>query len=307
MTTPGRLTGTLLDHGSPVPAVPLEAGAPAAQMPAQMPGPMPGRRPRIITVASAKGGTGKSTTAMHLVIGLLQRGQRIGSLDLDGAQATLSHYLANRAALAEESGQELAMPRHRRLAPIGQVERGQAESQAEARLGAALAELADCDAVVLDTPGNHGPLARLACRRADILITPLNDSFLDLDTLARIDRGKHEVLGPSETCKLVWRENDRRVAAGRRPIDWIVMRNRLAQLDARNNREVARLLEQLSRRIGFRLAPGLSERVVYRELFLDGLTLLDRPPADPKDYFHKSHGRARAEVDELLRALGAAA
>ncbi|MEM7224987.1 MAG: division plane positioning ATPase MipZ [Pseudomonadota bacterium] len=295
MTTPSRLTGLLLDHDSPV----THEATPVA--------PAPGGGPRIITVASAKGGTGKSTTAMHLAIGLLQRGQRIASLDLDGAQGTLTHYLANRAAQAEERGSRLAMPRHLRLAPIDQLDRTQAEHQAETLLDRALAQFDDCDGVVLDTPGNDGPMARLACRRADILITPLNDSFLDLDSLARLDRGKREVLGPSETCRLVWRENDRRVAAGRPPIDWIVMRNRLAHLDARNNREVARLLAQLSQRIGFRLAPGLSERVVYRELFLDGLTLLDQPPSNPRDHFHKSHGRARAEVDELLRSLGAAA
>lgn len=263
------------------------------------------RRPFVITLASAKGGTGKSTTALHLAVGLIKLGHTVGCIDLDGRQGTMSHYLRNRASLAEETGQELGMPRHRRIEPSEQANRHRAEHEEQARFSEVLADLSDCTCVVIDTPGNDCHLARLGCMQADTLITPLNDSFLDIDILARIDRRKRQVLGPSEYCKLVWQENDRRVACGRRPIDWIVMRNRLAHVDARNNREVSGLLRQLAQRIGFRLERGLSERVVFRELFLEGLTLLDLPEDEAQGRVQTSHVHARQEIDDLLRAVGA--
>ena len=51
---------------------------------------------------------------------------------------------------------------------------------------------------------------------------------------------------------------NRRPNQSRKPIDWIVMRNRMSPLDARNKQRVGEALENLSRRIGFRISPGLS-------------------------------------------------
>jgi chromosome partitioning protein len=257
----------------------------------------------MITVASAKGGTGKSTTAVHLVVGLLKLGKSVGSIDLDGAQGTLSHYFANRSALARDGGQNLLMPRHRCIKPADSDSRHRVEEAEEAKFRGALAELSDRAYLVIDTPGYDCHLARLGCEYADTLITPLNDSLLDIDILARIDCRKREVLGPSEYCKLVWQENDRRVAQGRQPIDWIVMRNRLGSLETRNNREIQGLLQQLSQRIGFRLEFGLSERVIYRELFLEGLTLLDVLERPPRGNIYKSRLHAREEINDLIRAI----
>ena len=263
------------------------------------------RRPLIITLASPKGGTGKSTTAVLLAVGFAKLGHRVGSIDLDGRQGTMSHYLANRAFVMEETGRDLGMVRHRSVQRSEQVNRDLAEHEEDLMFGEALADLADCAYVVIDTPGHDCHLARTGCVRADTLITPLNDSLLDIAILTRIDRIKREVLGPSEYCKLVWQENDRRVAVGGRPIDWIVMRNRLAHVDTHNNREISGLLRQLAQRIGFRLAPGLSERVVFRELFHKGLTLLDIPEDETEGRIQSSHVHARQEVEELLRAVGA--
>lgn len=263
-----------------------------------------GRRPKwVITLGSPKGGTGKTTTAVHLAVGLIKRGDRVGSIDLDGAQGTLSRYFTNRALLAREAERELGLPRHRRIEPSRAAERGQAESEEAARLAGALSDLQDCDCVVIDTPGHDCHLSRLASAQADTLITPLNDSLIDVEILARIDSKRREVQGPSDYCKLVWEENDRRVASGRPPIDWIVMRNRLGHVEARNNREVQRLLEQLSQRMGFRLEHGLSERVAFREYFLEGLTLLDLPSARSGSAAQRSRARARKELDDLLAAV----
>ncbi len=267
-------------------------------------GPPGGCRPgRVITLGSPKGGTGKTTTAVHVTVGLIKQGRQAGSIDLDGAQGTMSRYFANRALLAREAGRDLGLPRHRRIEPSQQAERGRAEADEAARLAGALAELSDCDCVVIDTPGHDCHLSRLACAQADTLITPMNDSLIDIEILARIDSRKREVQGPSDYSKLVWEENDRRVASGRPPIDWIVMRNRLGHVEARNNREVQRLLEQLSQRMGFRLEHGLSERVAFREYFLEGLTLLDLPPARDGSAAQRSRVRARRELDDLLAAI----
>jgi chromosome partitioning protein len=258
----------------------------------------------VIVLGNQKGGTGKSTTAMHLAVALLQRGHKVGSIDLDGRQGTLSHYVGNRGRYAKKSGRPIAMPLHRRIEPVEAKDRDEGQEAEKSRLNAAFTEMADCRYVVVDTPGNVSHLSKLGHGQADTLITPLNDSFLDIDALAEIDREKRAVLAPSAYSKMVWQENERRAAGGEKPLDWIVMRNRLGQLDTRNNREMAGLLQQLSQRMSFRLEPGLSERVVFPELFFSGLTLLDLPEMSPGDKLNPSRLHARQEMHDLLGALG---
>ncbi len=144
---------------------------------------------------------------------------------------------------------------------------------------------------------------RLGHANADTLISPLYDSVLDIDVLAQIDREKRQVLGPSAYARMVMQQSEQRVAGGRDPIDWIVMRNRLAQLDARNTRDMTKLLDQLAERMGFRLQPGLSERVIFRELFYNGLTLLDLTEDSDEARVNPSHWNARKEVRDLLKAV----
>ena len=260
-------------------------------------------RPRCIAVGNEKGGTGKSTTAMHLTVALLNQGHRVGSIDLDGGQATLSHFMGNRVALVKRDRRNIPMPLHRCIEPSGTRDREAAEEEEKARLEDAFEALSDCDFIVLDTPGSQNHLSRLGHANADILITPLNDSFLDIDVLARVERSKRRVLGPSAYAKMVMDESERRVVAGRTPIEWVVMRNRLSQLDAHNTRDMHRLLKQLAERMGFRLEAGFSERVIFRELFYQGLTLLDMPEGTDELRFNPSRWNARREIGELLRAL----
>ncbi len=280
----------------------LGGSLPELEEPAPLRSGAPPVRSYHIAVGNFKGGTGKSTTAMHLAVGLLKRNYRVGCIDLDGKQGTLSRYLANRSENAESRGPSLPMPLSRCIVPVEGRDRESAAAEERKLLDEALAAMRACDFVILDTPGSDGNLARLGHERADTLITPLNDSFLDIDVLARIDRRRREVLGPSAYASIVMEQNEIRSAGGRAPIDWIVMRNRLSQLDARNTRDMARLLEQLSKRMSFRLQPGLSERVVYRELFFSGLTIQDIPITGDEARFNPSHWNARREVRELLGA-----
>ena len=260
------------------------------------------RGPSVIVLGNQKGGTGKSTTAMHLIVALLRRGLRVGSIDLDGRQGTLSRYIANREAHARRRGAKLPMPSHRRLEEAEARDREEAHALDATRLTAAQEDLADRQVIVIDTPGSHSHLSRLGHARADVLITPVNDSFLDVDVLADVDRDRREVVAPSTYSRMIWEQNDLRATNGLPVIDWIVLRNRLAHIDARNTRDMATLLEGLSKRMGFRIEPGFSERVVFRELFYRGLTLLDLPES-ASGPAGASRRHARREVADLLGAL----
>lgn len=262
------------------------------------------RRPYVLVLGNEKGGTGKSTTAVHVIVALLRRGFRVGSIDVDARQGTLSSYLDNRAAYAGRMGQELLMPEHRRIAASPADTRERAAADEGARFIKALSDLAGQQFIVIDTPGSETHLGNLSHAEADILITPLNDSFLDIDVLAKIDRERRTVLAPSVYTQAVWEQNNRRVVEGRAPVDWVVMRNRKTHIDARNKREIAGLLDQLAARIGFRQAPGFGERMIYREMFLKGLTLLDLPAQVGGQPEAASHAAARAEVARLLAAIG---
>ncbi len=263
-----------------------------------------GGHPYIIVLGNEKGGTGKSTTAVHLVVALLQLGFTVGTIDLDGRQGTLSRYLEKRRAHAERSGRALPLPLHRRIERSQAPIQAAAEAEEQTRLSEALGALRDCQFIVIDTPGSESFLARLAHAHADTLITPINDSFLDIDILADLDVERRVVKTPSSYTKMVWEQNNRRVVTERAPIDWIVLRNRLGHLDARNKRDIAGLLDMLAMRIGFRLTPGIGERVVFRELFHKGLTVLDLDDEPGAPVPTASHLSARNEINDLLAALG---
>ncbi len=252
---------------------------------------------RVIVFGNEKGGSGKSTCAMHVIVGLLRSGQSVGSIDVDPRQATLTRYLENRAVLAETRGIELPLPAHRL---VSRSEQGP-EEDAD-RFRQALDSLSrTCDAVVIDTPGSDAPLSRLAHSYADTLVTPMNDSFVDLDLLAKVDPETLKIICPSAYAEMVWEQRKVRMQRDGRSIDWVVVRNRLSATETRNKRNMERVLATLAKRIGFRTAPGFGDRVIFREMFLTGLTLLDLREGGTR--LTMSHIAARQEVRDLLAAL----
>jgi chromosome partitioning protein len=262
-------------------------------------------RPRVIVVGNEKGGSGKSTTSMHLIGALLHAGQRVGSIDLDARQATLSRYLENRRSFMARTGVNLVMPMHRGILPSEEPDRALASARDTAAVAAALADLgADADYIVIDTPGSASPLSQAGHSYADILITPMNDSFVDLDVLASVDPEAYKILRPSQYAEMVWEQRKQRAQRDGGSIDWVVMRNRMGQLDSHNRQAVEQALTRLAKRFGFRVASAFSERVIFRELFLEGLTLLDLQDPETGVRLSMSHVAARQEVRALLETLG---
>ncbi len=262
-----------------------------------------GKGAHVIVVGNEKGGTGKSTTSMHLIVALLKLGRSVASIDLDVRQGTLTRYMDNRRAFAAAPGRGLPMPVHVVIQACTDAPSGAARAE-EDQLSSLMAQLEPLhDVIVIDTPGNDAGLTLLGHSYADTLITPLNDSFMDLDVLARVDGDSMRIIRPSQYAEMVWTQKMTRVRRDNGFIDWIVMRNRLSSLDARNKRRMARILRELSARLGFRLVPGFGERVVFRELFLRGLTMMDLRDVAGPDGLTLSQIAARQEVRTLVEGI----
>lgn len=242
--------------------------------------------PHVIVFANEKG-VGKSTSAVHVAVALLTLGHEVAAVDLDSRQRTTARYMENRADYARRKGLALAVP------PVRVLEEGD-----EAGLAAAIEGAPRF--LIVDTPGRDSALAVKAIARADTLVTPINDSFIDFDLIGQVDAETYKVKRPGFYAELVWKARQARAKADGGSVDWVVLRNRLSSLEARNRKRVGAALNELSKRIGFRVAPGLSERVIYRELFPRGLTLLDMAALEDVSV---SHVAARAGLRALVEAL----
>lgn len=256
------------------------------------------KRAHVIVLGNEKGGSGKSTTAMHLFAALARAGATVGALDLDPRQQSFFRYLDNRAAEAERSGLALDLPRRIGIEASRKALRDEAAAEDRGRLEAAVAELSrDCDFIVIDTPGAVTAVSEAAHVLADTLVTPINDSMIDFDLLGRVDPVSGKVTGPSIYSEMVWSARQRRAVRRLNPVDWVVLRNRMAMLDSRNKHRVGAVMTELSRRIGFRIVPGFSERVIFRELFLTGADLAGpgkgRPDRDDHEPCRGPAGGAR--------------
>jgi chromosome partitioning protein len=268
----------------------IETGAPSAH---------------VVVLGNEKGGSGKSTTALHIAVALLKAGQRVATIDLDSRQKSFTHYIENRRDWAARAGLKLELPTHFCIERPEGTSADANEAHEFAAFSRAITAIEGShDVVVIDTPGHDGYLMRLAHSMADTLVTPLNDSFVDFDVLATVDPTNFTVTGESHYARMVREARRQRRLVDGRLTDWIVVRNRLSQLGSRNKKLVGEGINDLARRMGFRCIDGFAERVVYREFFPRGLTALDdldettlgtRP--------NMSHLTAREEVIALLNAL----
>ncbi len=257
----------------------------------------------IIVVGNEKGGAGKSTVSMHVATALSRMGHKVGCLDLDLRQKTLGRYIQNRHTYLEKAGLDLPTPSYHDLPEIDQTTLAPDENPYDHRLSMAVAGLEpESDFILIDCPGSHTRLSQVAHSLADTLITPLNDSFVDFDLLAHVDTDGEDITGPSVYSEMVWNARQLRAQAGLAPIDWVVVRNRMGAQAMVNKEKMERVIEKLSKRIGFRTAAGFNERVIFRELFPRGLTLLDLKDLGVKG-MNISNVAARQELRELIKSL----
>ncbi|MDR2646306.1 MAG: division plane positioning ATPase MipZ [Holosporaceae bacterium] len=254
-------------------------------------------KPHIIVLGNEKGGTGKSTVAMHLTVHLLNEGFKVGTIDVDARQGTFTQYFEHR----KKASDDIKLPEHVAILSNNDNNREKARSYDTESLSNTLERLADRDFIVIDTPGNDTYLSQMAHSYADTLITPMNDSFVDLDVLVRILDEDMKALRPSIYAEMVWNQRKERAKRGEKPIDWIVIRNRLTTLYTKNKRDISVVLEALAKRVGFRLGTGFCERVIFKELFLSGLTLLDLDKSGVQ--LNISHVAARQELRELINFM----
>jgi chromosome partitioning protein len=244
----------------------------------------------LIVFANEKGGSGKSTTAVHTAVALAAAGRSIAAIDLDARQRTFARYMDNRKETEKRKSIKLPTPDFETIDstdPIDIERRIEALSQTH-------------EFILIDTPGRDDPLARAAIAMSDTLVTPINDSFVDLDLIGQVDPERYTIRRPSFYAELIWDARKARARTDGGTVDWVVLRNRLQHLEARNMRRVAGALAELSKRVGFRVIPGLSERVIYRELFPKGLTLLDIEHLGDVGIGHVA---ARQELREMVSGL----
>jgi chromosome partitioning protein len=264
------------------------------------------RSAHVIVVGNEKGGSGKSTVAMHIAIALLKSQQRVATIDLDARQRSLTNYVENRRAWAALVARDLEIPNHVCLDEKANFPAREDSAAGSKALTDAIDALAETnDFIVIDTAGHDSYMTRLAHSMADTLVTPLNDSFVDFDVLGTVDPTTFGVTGTSHYAQMVEEARSQHQLLDRVTTDWIVLRNRLSMLGARNKRLVAEGLQELSQRLNFRCIEGLAERVIFREFYPRGLTAMDDLDAGTLGTRPTmSHVTARLEIENLLSAMG---
>ena len=258
----------------------------------------------VVVLGNEKGGSGKSTAALHVAVALLKAGQRVATIDLDCRQQSFTRYINNRSAWARRTGLDLELPVHRciKLGETMQILDNES-SELVQFVDAVSSEERALDFIVIDTPGSDTYLMRLAHSMADTLVTPINDSFLDFDVLGTVDPATYSVTGESHYAEMVRDVRRKRRQLDGASTDWIVVRNRLSMLESRNKQLVVEVLKELSLRLGFRSIDGFTEREVYREFYPRGLTALDDLDEALGTRPSMGHLMAQEEVTSLLHEL----
>ncbi len=266
---------------------------------------VPGKQAYVVVCGNEKGGSGKTTTSMHLAVALLNAGYKVATVDLDSRQLSFSRYVNNRLLWARRQGIVLRHPDHYSLEPVVSEFQSDRESRELEQFTGIISEVERThDFILIDTPGHDGYLMRLSHSMADTLVTPMNDSYVDFDVLGQIDPETGDVTEISHYAKTVREARRQRRLADNGLLDWIVVRNRLTQLSSKNKEKMLQSLKDLSMRLGCRLADGISERVVFRELFPMGLTALDDLDETTLGVGPTiSHLSARQEVRALIATL----
>src|SRR3546814_12825926 len=105
-------------------------------------------------------------------------------------------------------------------------------------LDAAVARLTEgADYFIADTPGRDDVFARHLATRADTLVTPINDSFIDFDLIGQVDPETFQVTRPSFYSELIWDTRKTRAKTDGRTIDWNILPHPPPPVDAPKQRK----------------------------------------------------------------------
>lgn len=259
------------------------------------------KKAHVIVISNEKGGTGKSTISMHLAVKLLQEGFSVATIDMDGRQGTLSKYLENRQTFCQKNRISLPMPVHYKFSPQEDYELIAAD---RGNIRLQISKLINhYDALIIDTPGNKNYLFEEAHRFADTLITPISDSLIDLNVLADIDFETAKIGRPAHYANFIWDVKKFLASEGKPYLNWIVVGNKVSPLKSKNKQIVFDYLEKMSKLYGFRLAESIKDRVIYKEMFLEGLTVLDMKHEDLRYKMSVSHIAAKREIRSLAESI----
>jgi len=256
---------------------------------------MNNKKAHVIVISNEKGGTGKSTLSMHLAIKLMQEGFKVAAVDMDGRQGTLSGYISNRLVFAKENNITLDTPTLMAFSPVDNHEK---IGEHLKLINEEIEKLkANFDAVIIDTPGAKNYLFDEAHKFADTLITPMTDSLIDLNALSSNKRAGYY-------AQYIW-EVKKQLAAQRKPmLNWVVALNKVSVFNSKNKNQVVEALGGVSKLYGFRMAPAIKDRTIYKELFLQGLTVLDMSHPALKTRMSVSHIAAKQEINDLAESIG---
>ncbi|MDR1475816.1 MAG: division plane positioning ATPase MipZ [Holosporales bacterium] len=256
--------------------------------------------PKVVVFGNQKGGTGKSTLAVHLSVSLLTQGFKVATIDVDANQGTFSRYIENRKKTGLNSP-NLPISTHFPVFNHNSDSIAEMEKVNKENFTKLIASCLEFDFIIIDTPGSDNYISKLAHSYADVVVTPMNESFIDLDLLVRINGSETNQLKPSIYAEMIWNQKKERAIRDKGTIDWIVLVNRLSNVASKNGYELEKILTALSKRIGFRIAHGFKERVIFKELFPSGLTILDKDQLSSQVTL--SHIAARQELNCLLKTL----
>ena len=261
-------------------------------------------KPYIIVVGNEKGGAGKTTTTMHLVSYLMNLGFKVSSIDTDVRQRSLTSYIENRQNTRKNKKLEISIPNHFVAKESDAIDIN-AKNLRESEMFSDLIQRAsyETDFIVIDTPGSNTNLSRIAHTKADTIITPINDSFVDLDVLAKVDPDSLKIIKPSHYSEFIWDKKIKKAKENEGELHWVVLRNRVSTTYAHNRKNMETVLSRLGNRVGFSFSKGFSERVIFKELFLQGLTLLDINKDVLNITFSLSHIAAKQELRDFIGFL----
>lgn len=260
-------------------------------------------KPTIIVIGNEKGGSGKTTISMHLITALLYLDFKVASIDLDMRQLSLSTYIENRVKSYKQQGIKTPIPEHFIIEESKKYTINEINNDLQQQFLNILTKTSDYDFIIIDTPGQNNYLSQLAHSFADMIITPFNDSFVDLDVIAHVDHKNYEVIGPGVYSQMIWEQKINRAKRDRGSINWVLLRNRMSFIHSHNKDHIVYVLDQLQKRLGCKIASGFGDRVIFKELFLDGFTILDLKNEKVSIPMTISHVAARQELFNLLSAL----